>query len=247
MKYTQEFEELLKICQKNSQYVGLGNPNAKILFVGKEAALKVGTEHTDGSADSFKNNDYSISFKPNIDFEKEKKLLNYRHTWQKYQKLYELIFQKLAVEIKSKEKYEITFVENVFTTELSDLAALNTKTAKKNKDFEVNLSFRKKVFWKSNFIKQFPIVVIFASDNKYIETTKGEVCELFGVNFSHHLKCEKLGNIWVHFSKKENEIYPKLVVHTRQLTNGASNDLIDKIASIITDFIKKHSINMIVK
>ena len=38
MNYSTEFKKLIEDCEKNDQYIGLGNPNAKILFVGKEPA-----------------------------------------------------------------------------------------------------------------------------------------------------------------------------------------------------------------
>ena len=114
MKHTNEFKKLIDENINDEQYIGLGNPNAKILFVGKEAGLEIGTKLIDGSAKSWKeHNDYSIRY-----FPVEEKLKNGNHTWQKYQKLYELIINE-----SSKENYEITFVENIFTTELSNLPA----------------------------------------------------------------------------------------------------------------------------
>ncbi|WCC46486.1 hypothetical protein [Tenacibaculum finnmarkense] len=82
-----------------------------------------------------------------------------------------------------------------------------------------------------------------ASDNSYIETYKGEVCELFYVKFDE-LKYAKSDKIWIHYS---NNNKPKLVIHTRQLTNGASNELIDEITQLITKFIKQNSIEIMVK
>ena len=39
-KYTPEFEQVLEYCEKNCLFVGEGNPNGKILIVGKECAIK---------------------------------------------------------------------------------------------------------------------------------------------------------------------------------------------------------------
>lgn len=236
MKHTKEFEKLIDENINDEQYIGLGNPNAKILFIGKEAGLEIGTKLIYGSASSWKKqNDYSIRY-----FPVEKKYKNGNHTWQKYQKLYELITNE-----SSKENYEITFVENIFTTELSNLPAPKSGEAKSLLNFKENLKKRKETFWQSDFIKGFKIIVITASDNDYIETYKGEVCELFGVNFHKELICEKGGKLWIHYSDNINS--PKLVIHTRQLTNGASTDLLYKISEIIKDFAKEHSINIKVK
>lgn len=41
MEYSEEFKELVKISIEKNQYVGLGNPNRKILIVGKETSNDV--------------------------------------------------------------------------------------------------------------------------------------------------------------------------------------------------------------
>lgn len=237
MNYTKEFKELIDTSIENNQYVGLGNPNAKILIVGKEAGMPIGEAITHGSGNSWKNSkiDYSKRFMP------EDKIKNHRHTWQKYQKVYDQILDKLQFPDSLKKDYEITFVEKVFTTELSNLGAPTTSEAKQLDGFEKELKRRKNLFWKSEFIRNFPIILITASDNTYIETYQGEVCELFNVEFDEQLICGKSDKIWIHYSKSEN---PKLVIHTRQLTNGASNELLEKISDIIVDFIVKNSIEV---
>ena len=244
MTYSEQFTELLEKYDKQNQYVGLGNPRAKILFIGKEPADPIGsTLH--GFAQSWVNkNDYSKRFIPD-----NPKLYNYNHTWQKYQKLYEKIIDgyKNAIVRLPQEKYEITFVENIFTTELSNLPAPNTRQAKEQDNFQHELENRKKIFWKDDFIKQFPIVVITAADNQYIETYRGEVCELFDVEFSNEYICSSTSKLWVHFAVQgKNEVFPKLVIHTRQLTNGATEKLIAKIAELIRVFIREHAINIYV-
>lgn len=246
MNYNNNFNTLIDICIEQNQYLGLGNPNAKILFVGKEAGSPTDSDITHGSGLSWKENknDYSRRFTP--DEKNENKLRNKNHTWQKYQRLYESILDRLNIKEESiKKDYEISFVENVFTTELSNLPALKTSEAKKLKDFKPNLENRKTVFWKSDFIKQFPIIIIAASDNKYIETYNGEVCELFDVEFSETLLIGNSGKIWVHYAEEgKNNIFPKLVIHTRQLTNGASNNLLAKIADFVKDFVEKYDIKI---
>ncbi len=136
MNYTKEFEELIENSIEHNQYVGLGNPNAKILFVGKEAGIPIGTTITHGSANSWKekNIDYSMSFVP-----PESNVKNHRHTWQKYQKLYNQIIDKLQIIESSKKDYKITFVENTFTTELSNLVAPTTNEAKQLDGFKTEL------------------------------------------------------------------------------------------------------------
>jgi len=242
-------EKILNICVKEEQYFGLGNANSNIMFVGKEAGTdKESTEIYDGSAQSWKDkkNDYSKRYIPREDNPVEVKLRNGNHTWQKYQKLYDLIRANLNLKLESKEEYEITFVENIFTTELSNIPATKSKYAIKHNDFKQSLEKRKKVFWKSEFIKHFSIVLITADDNRYIETYQGEVCELFKVDCIDKIPIGK-SKIWVHRNINKENTHPKLVLHTRQLTNGASNALLEKIAELIADFLTKHSIPLEVK
>lgn len=233
-------EATINDCIRKNQYFGLGNPNAKILFIGKEAGRPIGSDSIHGSGESWRKYDYSKRFQA------EGNLKHGRHTWQKYQKLYEIIKDKLQIEdgIKKDNPYEITFVEEIFTTELSNLPAPTTREAKGNANFGDNLKKRKDEFWKSDFIRRFPIVLIAALDNKYIETYSGEVCELFEVEFAKHELTEKSENIWIHYATDKNIVSPKLVLHTRQLTNGASNNLLYKIADIIKDFVIKNSIDL---
>ncbi len=234
------FEELLSSIGDN-QYVGLGNPNAKILFIGKEAGIQIGSENFHGSPNSWKSKNFNYS---NRYVPEESRIKNYNHTWQRNQKLYENILSLVGFPIDKSDKYEITFVEKVFTTELSNLHAPNTIDAKRQVNFIEELSKRKEVFFKSNFINQFPIVVIFASDKKYIETYSGEVSELFGVKFEKiHDELAK-DKIRIYYSENTNLNLPKIVIHTRQLTNRITNELIPNLSVIIADFIKKHSISI---
>jgi len=243
-----DLDEILNICVKEEQYFGLGNANSNIMFVGKEAGTdKTSTEIYAGSAQSWKDKkyDYSKSFIPNEEKPDEKKLRNGNHTWQKYQKLYELIRTKLNLTNDFK-RYEITFVENIFTTELSNLPARTTDNAKAHKDFKSNLEKRKKVFWESDFIKTFSVILLAACDNEYIEIYDGEVRKLFEVDFINECEIGK-SKIWIHNNLNKENAHPKLVLHTRQLTNGASIDLLNKVAELIAVFLTEHSIPLEVR
>lgn len=237
MEYNRSFEKLLNILPDEREFVGLGNPNAKILFIGKECGSEIGSEIEHGCVKSWlsKDIDYSERYVP-----KEANVKNFRHTWQRYQKLYDSILYKLSIDDKKsqEDKYAITFVENVFTTELSNLPAKCTNDAKKQISFSERLKERKKLLFCSEFIQEFPIVLIFANDNKYIETYSGEICELFNVKFDRIYDYDGRDNIWIHYSIDSNS---KLLIHTRQLTNSISKGLIDSISDIVVNFIRKNS------
>jgi hypothetical protein len=235
------FENLLNEIDEK-QYIGLGNPNAKILFIGKEAGTEIKTEIFHGGVKSWKEKefDYSKRYIP-----EDKKFRNLNHTWQKYQKLYDCIISKLDIEteFEKQDKYEISFIEKVFTSELSNLHAPNTKVAKAQENFEKELKIRKDEYFESDFIKQFPIIIIFASDRKYIETYSGEVCKLFNVKFDKLHSENAKDKIWIH-SEIENGKNPRLLIHTRQLTNRITKELIPNICELVVEFIKQNSIEI---
>jgi hypothetical protein len=232
----QHLENLLEILPAD-YYIGHGDSNAKILFIGKEAAANPDDKIYHGTVQSWLDkNDYSKPYIPT-----DKAIKTKTHTWYRYQKLYDHVYYNLKKEVSTKkDDYELTFVENIFSTELSSLPAKTTTDAKKNPRFDEELGNRKKLFFSSDFIKSFPIILIFANDTKYIETYKGEVCELFNVQFDRQIDCSKTDKIWVHYSVDKNN--PKLVIHTRQLTNSIARNLISSIGDEVVNFINKNNI-----
>lgn len=236
------FNDLINVSIENNQYVGLGNPYSNILIVSKEAGINPDDEKAikdyENNALLLKSNnfEYACAFDP----PEKSNLRNANHTWQKYQKLYNLIID----EAPDKE-YKINFIENVFTTELNNLPFKNTKGAKENIMFKEELLKRKEIFLNTPFIKSFPIVVIAALDAEYIKNVDDtrEIDNIFDVVFEREEPCENSKDkYWVHKSKIES--FPKLLIHTRQFTNGATNDLINKIGKEIRDFAKNNSINI---
>jgi len=239
MEQNEYLEKLLNLLN-DDDYIGLGNPNAKILFIGKEAGAEIGKGIFHGSVKSWK--EKKIKYYER--YPAENNLRNLNHTWQRNQILYESILNALNLnhKIEKNDKYEITFVENVFTTELSCLPAPNTNDAKKQERFKDELFKRKQEFFNTNFIKQFQIIIIFASDKKYIETYSGEVCKLFEVKFDKLHNQNAKDKIWIHKNLPNNS--PKLVIHTRQLTNRITNELIPNISAIVAEFIKENKIKI---
>lgn len=238
MEQNEHLEKLLNLLH-DDDYIGLGNPNAKILFIGKEAGTKIGTKIFHGSVKSWKEkNNYHERYPA------ENNLRNLNHTWQRNQILYDSILNNLNQKdkLEKKDKYEISFVENVFTTELSNLPAPSTNDAKKQESFNDELIKRKQEFFNTSFIKQFQIIIIFASDKKYIETYSGEVCELFEVKFEKLQNQNAKDKIWIHTNLPNN--CPKLVIHTRQLTNRITSELIPNISEIVAEFIKENNIKI---
>ena len=146
------------------------------------------------------NNIFSLSFDP----DESSGLCSHSHTWQKYQKLHDIIFDQ-----KSPENYRINFVENIFTTELSNLPYPNTNGAKQQEKFKEELQKRKNEFFRSEYFKhQFPVVVISALDGHYIsnygEGETREIDNIFEVKFFKQVECSNSKDkFWVHHSKEK--------------------------------------------
>jgi hypothetical protein len=238
-----EFKNFVKKCIDNNQYVGLGNPNSNILIIGKEAGFDPNNKDRN---EDYKSNaiiwqkDSLIYTKPFLP--EDPKLRDGRHTWQKYQKLYNDISNS-----NLKEKYYINFVGKIFTTELSNLPFPNTQGAKENIKFKEELLKRKQIYFDSDFIRSFPIVIIPVLDSNYISNngigSEREIDNIFKVEFNKEVKCKNSKDkYWIHYSAIKG--FPKIVIQTRQFTNGASNELLKSIALEIKEFAINNSIEV---
>jgi hypothetical protein len=243
MKYTKEFKNLTEL----NTYIGTGNPNSEILIIGKEVATD--TENGKNKSLEAKN---LIAFNSNVENWKknikinlsQNKIPNWNdniennplyafkgveikkegHTWRKYQKLYNLLYE-------NQENNTINFQENFFITEMSVLPSKTTKEAQKKSDFQIKLKERKEIFLKSDFIQNFQIVILACGD--YINGK--ELTDIFEVEFIEQ-KGTKRQHYWIHKNLSEK---PKLVIHTRQLSANVSNELLIGIANEIKNFLKK--------
>lgn len=219
------------------KYIGTGNPNSDILFIGKEAAISVESEQykkeildnlnywtnlqnfdIDGMGDrDF--NEYSPLYPYKGQFLKKDNGKNWgtSTTWMNYQKLINKIFNKPHNEI-------INFHEKAFITEVNSTPSKQTVYA----DVE-SISFRKKHILSSDFIQNFPIVII--SGVGYFEASSqlNEVEHIFKVNFTEKKFADnenKKQPYWVHRNVEKT----KIVINTYQLSIGISDQLLDAIA-----------------
>lgn len=235
MIYTENFKKAINL----NTYLGTGNPNSKILIVGKEVATDVeegenkelenknleafnsnGTDWLSNVQENVKQNDI-----PNWKFENKENNPLYAfkgvqinkggHTWRKYQKLNDYIFDK-------NQNKEINFQEEFFITEMSVLPAKTTGKAQKKADFNEKLQERKESFFNSDFIQDFPIVIL-ACGNYIIGS---EITKTFNVHFTEEKGTDRQ-KYWIHWNSDKT----KLVIHTRQLSANVSDDLLLGIAN----------------
>lgn len=214
--------------------MGIGNPNAKILFVGKEPAIDKNNEqglayHSQNGNfwnDKISNNEVDI-YEYDVDadhvFRVEKSWG--KNTWSKYQQLTDLIMEK-----DTRPNY-IDFLKVVFTTELNNAPSKTTQAAEKE-----SLNERKTFFKNSQFIQDFPIVVLACSDYIQNNDKVREIDEVFGVEYvpAQHAREYSSGN-W--YFPHYNQDKTKLVIHTRQLSANVDAILLEDIAKEIKAFL----------
>ena len=234
--YEQDFKEFVNKGVENEYHIGTGNPNSQILFIGKESALS--NDDLEGHRlykmnaiewqNHIDNNTCEVLSYPILEdhvFRREKSWG--KNTWSKYQKLANHIFEK------EERQYFIDFLENVFTTEINDAPNKNTSTADKSK-----LNERKSLLKESDFIQNFPVVVLACSN--YIKNNEDlrEIDEIFGVKYEEEYP-KKVYNKTNWFFSHYNEDGTKLVIHTRQLSADVKADLLKDMGTVIRQHLYK--------
>lgn len=235
--YTPHFVQFVKKGIADKYYIGTGNPNSQILYIGKESAI---AKENLIAKDLYAKN--ALDWQTHID-NKSCEILNYpvtedhvfrkeniwgKNTWSKYQKLTNRIFEKVDV------PYHIDFLEDVFTTEINDAPNKRTNTANKN-----NLNERKILFKQSKFIQNFPVVILACSNYVTNNENIREIDEMFGVKYDNSFS-KQVYNRTNWFFSHFNEDKSKLVIHTRQLSADVKTDLLNDMA----EEIRKHLISL---
>lgn len=219
------------------KYIGTGNPEAKILIIGKETSicndvqkkLEISNNFEDWkriilngkSTEKFNGLNYSPLYPYKGQLLKIDNGNNYgtSRTWFNYQKLYNLIYSK-------DDNPHIDFHEGVFITEVNSSPSLKTKDAETS-----SIGFRKKVLLNFEFFQSFPVVIISGVGYFEIKDQKNEIEKVFHVKFKRKERAlnKESQAYWIHSGTKT----PKLLINTRQLSIGVSEALLEGIANEI--------------
>jgi len=242
-KYTPEFEQVLDYCEKNCLFLGEGNPNGKILIVGKE----VGGDQPESvekiieiSNKDVKRNLEAWNNPAGYDLKKLKDDIYKNHknpTWTNYQKLTNKI-------IKEDLGKNYNFLDYCFMTELSQIHLPNSdygENFQKEERQEIDrikkdsLIEREKLL-SMPFFRNFPIVILACGHYPTTEfkNYKFDIEKVFEVKWEKPTK--EVGNNWynVHYNSNNS----KIVIHTRQLSNAFNANLLDEIAKEVIVFYK---------
>ena len=215
------------------QYVGYGNPNADICFVGKEATGMLPLQCGLGSTNYWMTSlpmffDRIKTDNPSDPIWKE------GHTWNKYQKLFDAIFPENAAKPGT-----MNFEQHVFVTEMSAMPATTTIEGKNAIGFEEQLALRKQRFFAHPYFKDFKVIVLACSDYIVNYGDRREIDSLFDVTFDINGGAHEIGPqnaFWVHHSADGK----RMVIHTRQLSGAVSDKLLEEMGAVIKQHLNGH-------
>ena len=236
MDYSKEFLDLIAFTKKTDDFIGYGNPNAKILIIGKEEALDMGIEDDKRIYEiAVKRNcelwekNYASSITPDsIPVWKDSKDFNPLYpwkgdelpkgTWTNYQKLINRLYPEADAGKMT------TFHQYAFITEFNDLPSKKSK--RKDPEVQQRITHRCKNVLNHPFYKSFPIVI--AACGHYVKDYNINLEDIFNQKYIEP-ESVKIKREWINIHRKDNRI----LIHTRQLSNAFSFKLIERIADIL--------------
>ncbi len=243
MNTPQSFKDLIYSEENKQTYIGMGNPNARILIIGREPNHDLATE--DGrngfEQDQQLNRDnwkYLIEDRPVIGrcnprrpFPNQRCLINNGHndgtatTWVWYQKLVDLILGREYERAYSLRPLD--FHDYCFHTDISSAAApglaMTDRTTKAASVVE-----RSKQLFGHPFFKQFPIVILGIGTDvgQYVPL---EWCEkVLGFPTNEVINIQEKPMIWLNGDSANGRV----LVHTHCLSQ-TSYEYINKIREVI--------------
>lgn len=227
-----DLKNVLEYCNEQKLFFGEGTPTAQILIIGKECGwnkkmpsadtkenielqAKNATEHNlncwlngNGCLDQLKAD--ALEEWPNSP------------TWRNY--------QMLTQKIIGKEVAKYDFLNYSFITELSQICLPNSNHLKKNDLTRQSVEKRKSLF-KKDFFQKFPIVIM--ACGHYPKYFDFDIEDIFDVKWTGETTVLSKGNYYnVHYGKD------KILIHTRQVSLGVTNQLLSEIAELSKEFYK---------
>lgn len=230
-----QFRAYIDACKRKnkSEYVGLGNPYAKILIIGQEPAQNGNAdEHIKKNIDDItaclNNGDLHLLYYQSRFYNRKDKngnrILN--RTWNAYQKLIDYI---RPPEKRYMHPKNTDFCMDAFTTELNNTVSLRQAPERK---------LRIETLRESDFIKGFPVIIL--ACGPYIHNIAGDrqIDDTFGVTFDGHPEGDYVYNTKKFFTHHSYPDRKRLVIHTIQLSQYSEN-LLRGMADVIKDHLDK--------
>jgi len=265
MNYSNEFKEALKFAEKENIYLGSGNPNGKILMIGKEhyfdhkeeinsdafyeEILQFRKNDIENNLNSWKNNietAFIPEWNPNLNIE----IINnnsFTIHWNQKNKNNRIINNQGNGGTSNTYINYQKIYQNIFSERVK----------------EVNINFQKEFFLSElNDLpskKSFNLIKLNEFRNQFINKRKDLFKKDFfksfpvviiaaghyPVDFNFNIEeifdvkwigeTTKVGNAW--YNIHFNEDKTRILIHTRQLSTSVSNDLIEAISVKISNFL----------
>lgn len=243
----------LVLNNTDNLYIGTGNPNAKILIIGKESAINVESNVDQYEREILNNAD---DWRQNINNKTTQELISswfndnplynplypYKgqlnkienkktginggtsRTFHIYQKLIDLVYNE------NQKSSQINFHEKCFITELNSATAEYSHLVN---DKERNSSIEKRQnLLAHSFYQSFPIVII--AVGHYVRNFNIDIQKLFKVKFDSEtgtIPLSKTNYMNLHYDDLANP--SRIVIHTNQLSMNISDILLDQLADKI--------------
>ena len=258
-KINSDFKEVLNVYN-DLQYIGTGNPDAEVLFIGKEMGIDLKEHQNQYDATVSENinkwneqpNGYEIVsgpkgnywdfFSPWFPYYRQNNRIGKNdnvgtsRTEYYYQRIISAIY-----EIPEAEKQFLSLHMYAFLSELSTATARTS--AEVNPDKRKQSIKNRKALWQTPFFQRFPITILGIGPNRnYIipGTDREDV-----INIEKDFKVKYVGNldigkkfINVHFSEDGK----RMLLHTSHLS-ASSNELIAKIGILCREFLDGRATN----
>lgn len=268
MKYSEDFKDAVNYCKKNDLFLGYGNPNGKILIIGKEhyfnhsvkenspefyeEILKTRETENLNNILSWEEN-YINNFKPEWNPNQEYYCNNSNAftAWWNQKNIQNndknggtsntyLHYQKLYQNIflEGQKEQRINFQKEFFNSELNDLPAKKDFNLPELIKWKNKFIMERKKLFNHSFFKTFPVVIVAAGH--YPSKYNFDIEDIFDVDFIGETKM--IGKSWynIHYNKDKNQ-KDRLLIHTRQLSTSVSNELIEALSIEIKTFLEKNS------
>lgn len=234
---TSDFHNVLEYCENNKLYIGEGNPNAKILLIGKEIGFGIEKDKTPSLSKSDTEN------KDNLTYWRERYESNYltgylkdmkqcfkekpNRTWANYQKIVDKIIGRTDTE----KRYD--FLDYSFITELNQihLPYSNGNISEELKTARTNSVKQRKELFKKDFFQNFPIVIM-ACGHYPTKQFNFDIEAVFEVKWNKETVVLSRGNYYNLHSGKCKNGKNKILIHTRQVSLGVTNQLLSEVSDI---------------
>ncbi len=251
--FDSKMKKALGYCKKNNIYFGEGNPDSKILLIGKEGtnillSKSEMAEKNHASWSEIIENDRQIDDikllednalypwkgqnfwlgKHNVS--KGKILHGTAPTWYYYQILVDKILNKPL----KKQTDFIDFHEYCFQSELSQINAKMSHLLPKEYELSRALSIKEReMLFSLPFFDRFSIIII--ACGHYQMNYKFDIEGTFNVKWQGETTSLSRGN-WFNIHYSTNNERPRIVIHTRQFSTGVSLELINCIAEKCSEY-----------